>query len=304
MDIITHALMGSVAASPWFATHPLEASCFVLGSVFPDLDALSRLFGKRAFLAWHQTWSHAIPVILLVALVLGLGLAAFTELPAAGIALAFGAGMLGHSLLDFTNTYGVGLLLPFSRKRYCREWVFFIDASIIALSLLTLLAIAARIATTGEAGWRLPVAWMSALGLYIMLKIIVRSLAGKRAPEGTLALLPSALLPWRFYGCARQAGATEVSTFTLNALTGSLSKTQRWPVYDATHEALLETLEEVQVMRTLTPAYHVVEQKTRDDNTQVLRLRDLRTRNFSTRFGELELIIGPDGILREKRFHV
>ena len=59
MDTITHAIMGAIVASPMVAERPIESATFVLGSVVPDLDALSRVFGKHAFLESHQTWSHA-----------------------------------------------------------------------------------------------------------------------------------------------------------------------------------------------------------------------------------------------------
>jgi hypothetical protein len=92
--------------------------------VAPDLDVLSRLFGKRAFLAAHQTWSHALPLIAAA------GAAAYLLLdhrPAVPLALV--AGMSLHALLDWTNTYGITLWLPFTRRRFCAEWVFFIDAA-------------------------------------------------------------------------------------------------------------------------------------------------------------------------------
>ncbi len=46
--------------------------------------------------------------------------------------------MVFHSLLDYSNTYGITLLAPFSAKRFCGEWVFFIDVPVIVVSLGTL----------------------------------------------------------------------------------------------------------------------------------------------------------------------
>ena len=39
---------------------------------------------------------------------------------------------MAHSLLDLTNTYGVAWFMPFSNRRFCLEWVFFIDAVVLA----------------------------------------------------------------------------------------------------------------------------------------------------------------------------
>ena len=43
---------------------PADGERFIFGSVLPDVDSLSRLFGKVAFLRWHQTCTHSIPVVI------------------------------------------------------------------------------------------------------------------------------------------------------------------------------------------------------------------------------------------------
>src|SRR3974377_275174 len=111
MDIVTHAGIGLVAASPFLADRPELAVGLVAGSVLPDLDALCRLRDKTAFLRAHQTWSHALPVQLIVSA----GTAFTAELLGwRGIEVSVGllAGLVGHSLLDLTNTYGVAWVTP------------------------------------------------------------------------------------------------------------------------------------------------------------------------------------------------
>ena len=91
VDIVTHALIGGVLAAPLLEVAPIPAACLAFGAVLPDLDAFTRLFGKRAFMHAHQTYSHGLPAILSVAL-LGspvLGLFGLAE-PWAGPALAAG----------------------------------------------------------------------------------------------------------------------------------------------------------------------------------------------------------------------
>jgi len=56
------------------------------------------VFGKRAFPRAHQTWSHALPVIGFLALLLYL----LTGIPAS-VAMALAAGMALHALLDWTD---------------------------------------------------------------------------------------------------------------------------------------------------------------------------------------------------------
>ena len=48
MDIVTHGMVGVLLAAPLAESHPIAAGSLLLGSVLPDLDALSRLAGKRA----------------------------------------------------------------------------------------------------------------------------------------------------------------------------------------------------------------------------------------------------------------
>lgn len=151
MDVVTHGLMGIIVASPFLAEHPLPAACFMMGSVLPDLDAFSRVMGKRRFLQVHQTYSHALPVIAIVGAVFWAVLAATgTSSPRAAAALALG--MIFHSLFDVTNTYGIRLLAPFSSRRFCTEWVFFIDSVVVAATIPTAGYVVWRMMTSGDAG--------------------------------------------------------------------------------------------------------------------------------------------------------
>ncbi|MCZ6688137.1 MAG: metal-dependent hydrolase [Planctomycetota bacterium] len=136
MDIVTHGMMGVIVASPFMPSYPIAASCFMMGSVLPDLDALSRVLGRRAFLKSHQTYTHAIPIILLMGGVCWAGFR-WTGIRAPFAPAALVLGMLFHVALDVTNTYGITLFAPFSGRRFCLEWVFFIDAFVLAATLPT-----------------------------------------------------------------------------------------------------------------------------------------------------------------------
>jgi membrane-bound metal-dependent hydrolase YbcI (DUF457 family) len=310
VDIVTHALMGAVLASPFFDAAPLPAAAFWLGCAAPDLDAVSRVFGKRAFLNAHQTWSHAYPVIAAIGLATWAGLAAMDLEPAALTALGLALGMGFHTLLDWTNTYGITLFAPFSRRRFCAEWVFFIDAFTIAVTLAVLVVLGLRVRDGAPMGWGLQAAWTGGLTAYWVLRGLLRRRAGQLAGPGTLALLPSALVPWYYLGCARdEADPGSLRVFRVDTLRGVVEREDRIPILDAGLDpallATLEALPEVRAVRGLTPAYHVVED-TRDVETgdRRLRLKDLRTRNFTTRFCELEVVLDGAGQIRERVFHV
>lgn len=298
MDIATHALMGLACAYPIVPHAPLAASCFVLGSVAPDLDAFSRLFGKLAFLRWHQTYTHSLLAVVLGTAVLSLLLPFF--LPLTGwdrwAPLAFGLGMLMHIGTDVSNTYGTAVLAPFSGRRFCTEWVFFIDAGTI---VLTSLAIAGELLLPWPV-W-IAVGYLLTLAGYWLLRMYLRNRAAKLAPPATISLIPSAFDFWNFFGYALQG--EQAHTFRLNSITGRIRDEQHQTIYDEQALEQLSVLPEFQMMRRLSPAYHVV---SRDSDASVLTLccRDLRVRNFGGLFGELEVCFDHNGLLHKKVFHV
>jgi membrane-bound metal-dependent hydrolase YbcI (DUF457 family) len=249
----------------------------MLASVAPDLDVLSRLGGKRAFLRAHQTWSHALPLIA----VAGGALAALTDLPPA-VPVALVAGLALHVLLDWTNTYGITLWAPLVRRRSCGEWVFFIDAFVLLLSA----AATAAVALTWPAGPWPAAVYGALLVAYIAFKGALRRKARRRCPPGTLALLPSALFPRRWFGCRREGD--RVHLFRVDGRVREERTVEVLPDDD------VRELPEFRIMRELSPAYHVVER----DGDRVT-CRDLRTRHFGARFGTLHV---RDG--RVERFDV
>jgi membrane-bound metal-dependent hydrolase YbcI (DUF457 family) len=282
------------------AEHPVPSALFMLGSVLPDLDAFSRVLGKRAFLRIHQTYSHAIPVIL------ALGTLTAIALRVGGIDASLGGpalalGMLCHSFLDVTNTYGIRLWAPFSSRRYCMEWVFFIDAVVLAASLPTLAWVAASLLRTGDAGWKVQAVYGAAMTAYWLFKVWMRRRAARLGPAGSVALLPSAFVPWEFYGCAPQSG--QVRLYRINALNGSLVDDRVVDIHDDVWLDRIRDLPEVRVMRELSPAYHVVSVSSGSEGTELV-CRDLRTRNFNTKFGEIHLVLDAAGALRRLVFHV
>jgi membrane-bound metal-dependent hydrolase YbcI (DUF457 family) len=302
VDIVTHVLMGGVLASPLLETHPLTATVFAFGNVLPDLDALSRAFGKRAFLASHQTFTHSLPVIAVIGVAAALALHAIGSSEAWTAGLALTAGMALHAVLDWTNTFGITLLAPFSKKRFCREWVFFIDSVVIAATLPAIGVVGWRLATDRSPGWRLQAAYAAFLAAYWLLRVAMRRRAARLAPAGTLSLLPSALIPWSYLGCVREGDVMRI--FEIDLLRGTISRDERVPVLDAPFAAALDRVPEVASMRHLSPAYHVVRTEAFEGGTRLF-CRDLRTRNFNwAAFGAIDLEVGRDGTPRNVVFHV
>jgi hypothetical protein len=210
------------------------------------------------------------------------------------------AGLVFHTFLDFTNTLGVTLLAPFSRKRFCCEWVFFIDAFVIALTGVALLLSMSKLLRNGEVPARWSLFYFLTLAVYIATKAIFRRRAGLLAPDA-LSLVPSALWPWRFFGAAE--ADKQVRLCVVNVMTGSRNALQTFEVLDDRYTSLLTKLPEFQLMKSLSPVYHVV-QVNHAGPEETIVCRDLRTRNFNTSFGDLEVVIGPNRNVLGVHFHV
>lgn len=299
MDIFTHAGIGLIAAAPLLDSHPELAMGLVAGSVLPDLDALSRVLGKRAYLRSHQTWSHALPVHVVMSALAGLaGQAGGVD----GVMLGVGlfVGLVVHVLLDFSNTLGVTLLAPFSRKRFCLEWVFFIDAFVGVLTFTLAVRALWLLRQYGDVPAAYAGIFFVTMAAYFGAKGMLRHCAGKQAPEA-LTLTPSALWPWRFFGVAENGDCMRL--FQINAITGRRKALANHEVLDAAYAELLADVPEYVLMRGLSPAYHVVG-LARTDAGEVVACRDLRTRNFQTTFGDLEVLLDANKRVIGTTFHV
>ena len=299
MDIVTHAGIGLIAGAPALNSHPELALGLVAGSVLPDLDALSRVFGKRAFLRSHQTWSHALPVHLVISAVAG-GLAQALGIDGFLLGAGLFAGLAVHTLLDFSNTLGVTLLAPFSRKRFCLEWVFFIDTFVALLTFTTTVFTLCLFYRNGDVPAGYAVLFFGAMAVYFGAKGMLRRRAAAVAPD-PITLMPSALWPWRFFGVTETGSCIRI--VEINAITGRHETLADQEVLDATYAGFLTEVPEFILMRELSPAYHVVSAK-KTDAGDIIGCRDLRTRNFKTTFGDLEVLLDANKRVLRTTFHV
>lgn len=139
------------------------------------------------------------------------------------------------------------------------------------------------------------------MAAYWAIKVRLRRAALRLSLPGTLSLLPSALQPWRFLGCARQGD--DLVAFRVDLLRREAIEEERCRNLDERYRAVLREVPEFATMRTLSPAYHAVQADAAPGGTRLV-CRDLRTRNFRTRFGELELLLDEADALKGVVFHV
>ncbi len=144
MDPVTHTLTGAALARAGLDRRgalPLAATTLMLAANAPDIDILAMFLGSYAGLAFRRGWTHGPIAWLLLPLALtGLLLAwdrwvrrrggrDATRAPLearATLLIAF-IGVLSHPALDWLNTYGIRLLMPFSGKWFYGDAVFIVD---------------------------------------------------------------------------------------------------------------------------------------------------------------------------------
>lgn len=140
MDNLAHSLAGMALAEAGLRRKTgLATVTLVLAANLPDVDALGLLFGEN--LAWRRGWTHGPVAMMILPPLLVAGMIVFDRWqtrrgtrPADRPALHRGwlltlayAGWFTHPFLDFMNTYGIRLLMPFSERWFYGDILFIID---------------------------------------------------------------------------------------------------------------------------------------------------------------------------------
>jgi inner membrane protein len=144
MDPITHTMAGAVLARAGLdrrGTLPLAATTLMLAANAPDIDIFVMFLGSYTGLAFRRGWTHGPVALVVLPLVLtGLvivwdrlvrrrGERGASRAPvAAGATLLIASiGVWSHPALDWLNTYGIRLLMPFRDDWFYGDAVFIID---------------------------------------------------------------------------------------------------------------------------------------------------------------------------------
>lgn len=304
VDIATHALIGTATAAGLFHAHPALAVGLVLGNVAPDLDALSRVAGKLAFLRFHQTYTHSVgavaAVLTLASVLLVSNVAVWGEL-AIGLAI----GMAMHVGLDLTNSYGVKCLWPLSQRRFALDWIFFIDAPVVVLC--TVILVAQFLSQTNEDRLRwLSVIFVMALASYVALRSFIAGRAKRWVNSSSdqfesASIIPTTWSPFRFLVCRQQVGL--ICTFAVDAKSGRQSEEESIAILDQSVPQTITGCREWQVMRSLSAFFVCVEIES-DAESGTYTCEDLRIRNFGAKFGRLTCRLDSHGAIQQKTWDV
>ena len=139
VDPLTHSLVGAAMARTSLGrTTGLAGAALIVGANLPDIDVVSLFLGSDTGYAFRRGWTHG-PLAILVLPPLWTALLLLYDRrrrrrgdsgreAAAGRLLALTyLGCLTHPLLDWLNTYGVRLLMPFDGSWYYGDTLFIVD---------------------------------------------------------------------------------------------------------------------------------------------------------------------------------
>ena len=140
MDNLTHSLVGLAAAKAGLERlSPGATTLCVLAANAPDADVVVGLFSDRwALLQHHRGITHSIVGVLILAVLLPLLFYAcdfiISKLTRRSVRVKFGGLLLAsaivsftHPFLDWTNNYGIRLLLPWNSRWFYGDFVFIVD---------------------------------------------------------------------------------------------------------------------------------------------------------------------------------
>jgi inner membrane protein len=220
MDNVTHTLVGLMISRTGLMKCPRGVPVMMMiAANIPDIDAFSLFGGGLSYIEHHRGYTHSLAAAPLMALVaLLLFFAIYRErlsLALYGFSLI---AVLSHLLLDWTNVYGVRLLLPFSDRWLRLDQTDIVDPWILLILILAVSApalaklvsseIGSRSGPGPKRGW----AWFALLALIALeggrfaAHQRALSVMSVRLYEGTvarrLAALPNRLNPLRWRGVA------------------------------------------------------------------------------------------------------
>ena len=184
MDNLAHSLAGAALAEAGLKHKTgLATATLILAANLPDVDAIGLLLGEN--LAWRRGWTHGPVAMLILPPLLVAALVLFdrwqmrrgtrpVDRPVLHrgwlLALAY-IGWFSHPFLDFMNTYGIRVLMPFSERWFYGDILFIIDVWLwIALGVGVWLsrrrgkAQASRAAIPAQVSLALVTAYIAAMG--------------------------------------------------------------------------------------------------------------------------------------------
>ena len=232
MDPVAHTLVGAVLAETGLKRVSRYATATLLiGVNLPDIDGIAKFWGPDASLYFRRGWSHGILALVVLPLLLA-GIVWLwnrwrnhsaddqTPFHAGRIVLLSYLAVLTHPILDWMNTYGVRLLMPFDGRWFYGDTLFIIDpwiwlvlaagvflarrANRVELSFWIVVAALSSwlILITDQSNTWILLTWFSGLALIVILRI-KRSTRNAMPTFARVSLAMVTLYICTLYGVAR-----------------------------------------------------------------------------------------------------
>jgi inner membrane protein len=222
VDNVTHTLVGLMMSRSGIDRKVAHAApLMMIAANIPDMDVISLVRGPLSYLEWHRSYTHALASAPLMALIPPLILLFRVRFTLWAYVFSL-MGVLSHLVLDWTNVYGIRMLLPLSARWLRVDMTDVVDPWILALLVLAVAApafvklvsseIASKTASSPKRGWAC-FALIALLG-YEAARFAAheRALAvmGAHLYNGAIArrltAIPTRSNPWRWRGVAEGDG--------------------------------------------------------------------------------------------------
>jgi inner membrane protein len=223
MEPLTHTAVGLFLSRAGLKRWtPLATPILLLAANAPDIDIVTLSGGSMSYLHFHRHLTHSLIAMPLVALlpVVAVRVAARKPVRWAGAFFAALIAVATHLLLDWTNSYGIRLLLPFSARWLRLDWTNVFDVWIWCVCGLCVVApfLGRLVGSEIESRARRDThhgrgfAWLAILfvsfyncGRGVLHTRAAAEMASRVYRESTpvrVAAFPTAANPWRWWGLA------------------------------------------------------------------------------------------------------
>jgi inner membrane protein len=236
MDNICHTLVGAALAEAGLRKKsPLGTATLLVGANLPDVDGILYWLNRPVeALGFRRGWTHGVLAVAIWPFVLaGIMLAwdrwvrrrRHPERPPVsprGLLLLGFLSVLTHPLLDLCNTYGVRLLMPFSRRWFYGDTLFIVDPWMwlaLALGWLVSWGLRRRGAIRPQ---RPALAALATVAAYVLVMagsnlvargIVRRAALAEGGSAGRMMVAPAPADPFRRQVVIARDGGYEIGTF-------------------------------------------------------------------------------------------
>lgn len=275
MDPITHAIAGLVIGSKAGAGLSISNGLVIastLGAVAPDFDIITRLWGDYVYLGQHRKFSHSLPGILTISLLIGVILTPLYQMDGFFSLCCWALlGGLSHSFLDMFNSYGVSIFWPIKREKLSFNLMPIFDPILFLILIGFIFAKDKLIINTALTAVIVSYVFFLTLMRHGAYRLVKKKLK-KEYPDSKLVVLPLRFPVWDFI--ARLPEHNVIGTVN------NLKKEVRIiKSFMNVKQHLRQVVQETvlgKYFRDFTPFYHIHSETVEDKH--VVQLMDLRYR--------------------------